>query len=432
MADVKGFKALRYAEDRFPKPPVAPPYDIISDTQREKIAEEEYNIIKIDKPGNKGDDAQYARARDLLDMWKKEGVLITEDAESIYVYQETYTIPESPITETFTRTGIFCVLKLEEFSKGVVLPHEKTLAAPKVDRMNLMKATKGNMSPIFGLYGDSGEVGSLIDTIVTSTPLYEQFVDTNGTTHTLWRVQDAQVIATMHSALADKKVIIADGHHRYETALNYRDHMLEMNASVVDTAKYIMMCLVDFADDGLVVLPTHRKVSFAMSSAELLDKLKDFFDVADAIRDDLITLANDLVPQETVLGLYCQDTKKCYTLTLKDDCDYEAFMPREASSLWKSLNVNVLSYMVFKEVMEMSDERFQEAVTYTHSAREAFDAVDTGESDFVFFLQSIDKFTIKSCVVIRPYRSRIIQHPLVQEIHLSENQCMTVCLLVVA
>ena len=252
MAEIKSFKATRYDENKFKTPPLAPPYDVISKEEREEIAKEEFNIVKVDKPT--GDEGKYEVAKELFESWKKEGVLIQDSEEAIYVYEQEYTHPDVNGGAPTFRRGVYVRLKLESFDKGVVLPHEKTLAAHKVDRMHLMEATHANTSPIFGLYqSKSRGIEEGIQKALASDTVYETYTDKDGTKHKLWKVTDTDELNKMVSAIEGEKVIIADGHHRYETALAYSENHPEDEG-----AKYILICLVDFADSGLVVLPTHR------------------------------------------------------------------------------------------------------------------------------------------------------------------------------
>ncbi|MBN1492750.1 MAG: DUF1015 domain-containing protein [Candidatus Omnitrophica bacterium] len=397
MAEIIPFRGLRFSEHNFAKPPVAPPYDIISEKERVALAARNHNIINIDKPGSNDDEARYDRAEQVLAAWQAEGALITDDQEALYVYQEEYAVPERNPSVRFVRTGFFAALKLEEFSNGVVLPHEKTLSAPKIDRLKLMKATRANISPIFGLYHDNkGNVKKALDAVVKNKPLYAIYVDDDGTKHTLWKVTDGALIDTLVNALADEKVIIADGHHRYETALTYRDYLLKEKGELNDNANYILMCLVDFSDPGLVVLPTHRLVELKISTNDLIDKLKKYFTVEATTKEALSDMVCQIDQEKVVLGLYTQDKERAYLLALKEKSGFESVMPSGASPLWRRLNVSVLSYCVFKDVLGLSEEQFQKVVTYTHSAKETFDAVDKKAVDFAFLLQGIDKFTIKS------------------------------------
>ncbi|MFC1808829.1 DUF1015 domain-containing protein [Candidatus Omnitrophota bacterium] len=397
MADIKAFNGLRFSEKKFSIPPVAPPYDIISEEQREVLAGRDYNIINIDKPGSNDDESRYERAKELFSQWRDEGVLVTEEEEALYVYQEEYSIPERDASERYIRTGFFTALKLEEFANKVVLPHEKTLSAPKIDRLKLMKATKANISPIFGLYhDDKGEVKDILDAVIQKQPVFSVCADDDGTNHTLWKLTDEGLINKITNALKDEKVIIADGHHRYETALTYRDYITSELGETNENVNYILMCLVDFSDPGLVVLPTHRQVTYSISTQELLSKLKVYFEVTAVSQDVLSKMVCEIDTDKVVIGLYTKDNDRSYILTLKDDSAYEKLMPRDASTLWKRLNVSVLSFCVFKDVLGLSEEEFQKVVTYTHSTKDAFESVDNNKVDFVFLLQGIDKFAIKN------------------------------------
>jgi len=396
MVNIKPFRATRYAEKQFSIPPVAPPYDIISESERVQIAEDPHNIIHIDKPGKAGDADQYDRARGVLNDWKQSGVLLQDSEEAFYVYEQEYQIPEFPGDGTLKRRGFFGALKLESYDKGVVLPHERTLSGPKVDRMNLIKKTKANTSPIFGLYhDDSKTVSEVLAQVVQEAPLYHTYVDQDGTKHTLWKLTDSEKVETIQKTLQDKKVMIADGHHRYETSLQYRDYLLNECGEENDNAKHIMICLVDFADPGLVVLPTHRKLTSEIPRESLLDGLEQFFQVEETTKAAIQEVVQDLDPKKFVMGLYTGGEKPFYSLKLKRGVDYEALMPEGQSPLWKELNVNILFYVVIKKILGLDAAAFQRDITYTHSFKEALESVRQRKTNYVFLLQSINKFQVK-------------------------------------
>ena len=279
MAVIKAFKGMRYNTSIAGEISklCCPPYDIISEQQRlEYISENEYNVIRLELP--KEGENPYANASEILDMWRNKGVLIHEDKPAIYIYEEEFTA----YGERKSIKGIIARVKLEEFSKGIILPHEFTLSKAKEDRFNLMKATNCNFSQIYALYMDENH-----DTLNTIDKESEgdsalEFTDSDNVTHRLWIVTNEDVIAKLVTDFADRKLYIDDGHHRYETALNYRNYCRENGISKEgDAQDYQMIYLVDMEHPGLVVFPTHRLVRDLpeFDKDKMLSLCAEYFDI---------------------------------------------------------------------------------------------------------------------------------------------------------
>src|SRR5664279_698626 len=285
--DFQPFKAWRYNTEHVKVSTVlAPPYDVISPEKQQKLYENSpFNCIRLIL--NKKDSADtdqknaYTRARDTFQEWQREGILIQDQEPCFYVYRQTF---KDPVTHsTKNRFALLGRVRLEPFEKGIIVPHEKTLHGPKVDRMRLLKTVQTNFSPVFGLYKDkSFEVRSLIQDPMNSRPLFEA-EDDDKIVHTLWAIEDADILAKLHKTLQSKKVYIADGHHRYETALEYaRQKREEQHASsgILFPFDYMYMALVSFDDPGFIVLPTHRIVTkLGMTGDEAIRRLGEYFKV---------------------------------------------------------------------------------------------------------------------------------------------------------
>lgn len=269
MAEIRAFRALRFDTAVAGKIDelVCPPYDIISEEQRQAyLSENENNIIRLELPRGEN---PYEDAKATLKKWLDTGVLKQDEKDSIYIYEEEFTAygKKNKFKGCITR------VKLEEFSKGIVLPHEETLSKAKKDRFELMKATNCNFSQIYSLYMDEKHtIRNALDKLSAGKPEIE-LTDNDGVTHRLWIVTDEAEISAICKEFDDKKLYIADGHHRYETALNYRNYCRE-NKIGDGGEDYVMMMLVDMEHEGLVVFPTHRIVrdleSFDAEKAEKL------------------------------------------------------------------------------------------------------------------------------------------------------------------
>ena len=217
MADVQPLKTLRY--DPAAAGPlgdlIAPPYDVIDERMRAQLAgRSRYNVVGIDLPDS------YEEAARLLDEWRQEGVLVQEDEPAMWVLRQEYTAPDGSAR---TRTGFFARVRVEDYGAGRIRPHERTHPGPKEDRLNLTRATGANLSPIFSLFPDaSGAARETLAQAAEAEP-FAEVTDHEGTANTLWRVDDPDAVAALQGALADAELLIADGHHRYETARVYAD-----------------------------------------------------------------------------------------------------------------------------------------------------------------------------------------------------------------
>lgn len=387
MAEIKGYKGLRFNCEKAGKIEelVCPPYDIISDQQREEyIKTNPHNIIRLELP--KGDD-KYNKAAEILNDWLEKGILVKEDKPAIYIYEEEFTA----YGERKAIKGIICRVKLEEFSKGIILPHEFTLSKAKEDRLNLMKATNCNFSQIYSLYMDGGKntLGK-IDNLSKSEPDI-QLQDNDNVTHRMWIIKDEKAIADICSDFTDRKLYIADGHHRYETALNYRNYLREQGlAKEGDACDYQMMMLVDMEHPGLVVFPTHRLVRNldSFNAERVIDSCKEYFDVTE--HSDINTI------ESTLMELYNQG-KKAYAfycggssyklLVLKDTNIIKKLLPN-ASTATQQLDVTILHTLILEKIFGIDAENMAKQInlTYTKIFDEAISSVQQGNSQCAFIL----------------------------------------------
>ena len=363
---------------------VCPPYDIISDKQREQYIENDpHNIIRLELP--KGGDERYAEAGKTLRKWLDEGVLACDEKDSIYVYEMQF----SANGKRKSLKGFVSLVKLEEFSKGVVLPHEETLSKAKADRFSLMSETFCNFSQIYSLYMDEdGSVYSLIDGCSKGLPDME-VTDPDGTVHRMWCISDENIISKVTAAFADKKLYIADGHHRYETALNFHKHLIESGKDVPGSG-YISMMLVNMENDGLVVFPTHRIVrgleNFDID--RVLEESRKYFDISEAPGEIRMQAALNTGYDDgkKVFALYA-GAGKCYVLTLKDETAVKKLLP-DMSDAYCGLDVSVLHTLILERILGIDKENManQKNLTYTRSRQEALEAVDLEDANCAFIL----------------------------------------------
>jgi len=266
MAEIRPFRAHRYNLARVGdlSDVIAPPYDVIdAPLQQALLDRSPYNVVRLilnpEKLNDTEHDNRYTRSAGCLKEWLADDVITQDSTRALYVYHQDYTVEG----RTFTRKGVLARVRLEAFGQGRIYPHEQTLSGPKADRLKLFHATGMNLSPIFGLYPDPDRrvATALDDAIVRALPL--QATDHLGTVSRLWTVTDAKAHSAVSSYLANQPVFIADGHHRYETALRYRDERRAMGETIDDDhpANFILMMLVGMSDPGLLILPTHRLLS---------------------------------------------------------------------------------------------------------------------------------------------------------------------------
>ena len=388
MAVIKPFKGMRFDTEKAGelKTLCCPPYDIISEEQRKEfIAQNEYNVIRLELP-REGEDV-YARAGEVLDLWRSQGVLIYEDRPAIYVYEMEF----NAYNKRRSVKGIIARVKVEPFSKGVILPHEFTLSKAKTDRFNLMKATNCNFSQIYALYMDSEHTTlNTIDELSTGDAPYE-FTDDDRITHRLWVITDEAVIAKLCADFEDRKLYIADGHHRYETALNYRDYCRENGISKEgDAQDYQMMYLVDMEHPGLVVFPTHRMVRDLPNFDKniVLDGCKEYFETEkfDSVGNMNTLLSKKYKEGKKAFAFYV-GKGEWYMLTLKDIGVMSSVLP-DLSAASQQLDVSVLHSLILEKTMGIDKENMANQInlTYTKFFEEAIIKVDKGEFQCSFIL----------------------------------------------
>lgn len=389
MAEIKAFKGLRYTEKAGDIANLCcPPYDIISGEEREAlIRKNPYNLIRLELPvlGGSEDLAPYHEAANTLRAWLKDEILKTDEKEGIYIYEMEF----SAYGKSHKVKGFVSLVKLEPFSNGVILPHEETLSKAKADRFNLMKTTGCNFSQIYSLYMDEDNSAfSLIDKASQGQP-HSSFTDSDNVTHRMWIVTDSEFIAALTEKFADKKLYIADGHHRYETALNFKNYV-EGNLDEIGSSEYVPMMLVNMENDGLVVFPTHRIVRDLQSFDynEVCEKCREYFDITPYLNREKGEegLAKAYAEGKKAFVLFTGDNN--YTLlTLKNLDVMNTLLPEGCAAL-KQLDVTVLHTLILERIFGIDKENMAKQInlTYTRSMQEAIEAVDQKRANCCFLL----------------------------------------------
>ena len=400
MADFRPFRAWRYNSSKvdFQKM-IAPPYDVISEAEQAQLyARSPHNCIRLILNKIEATDTEqnsrYTRARKCYSDWQNEEVLIREEKPSFYYYRQTFADPDTGVQKE--RSSILGRLHLEPFEKGVVVPHEKTLSKPRADRRKLLEATQTNFSPIFGLYEDEQkEVFNLLNPLTAQKPLYEA-TDDQKVLHRVWLINDEKLIDKVHAFFSSKKVYIADGHHRYQTSLEYarEKRAQEGGVALEQPFDFTLMALVEFHDAGLVLMPTHRMILpfSGFDPVQAIEKLKPFFSVENLSAAALIERikkapARKVSELPLSFGLMFND-KEGYWLTLKDAVGAIKKMPAGKADLWYKLDVSLVSHLILGGLWGVSETDWENTIRYTHSLSEATNAINGKEYCAVFLLQA--------------------------------------------
>ncbi|HEY4619995.1 MAG TPA: DUF1015 domain-containing protein [Nitrospirota bacterium] len=402
MADIIPFKGIRYNKEKNKDPNLVmtPPYDIISPVQQEMYYNrDEYNMIKLDLvkefPTDTEQDNRYTRASDTFAQWLSNKVLVGEERPSIYFYEVSYTKygPDKKMK------GFIALCRLEEFGKGKVVPHEYTLSKPKSDRLNLLRSCQANFSLIFSLYSSvDGKINKTIEGNLKNSAPDTDVVDDNGDRHRLWIVSDPAIIEAVQKEMKEKTVYIADGHHRYEASLNYRNEARQKSGE--GPYDYIMMFFANMDEPGLTVLPTHRLISGVSEDKinSLYDSLVKYFRIKDfdftngnesVARRQLLDAMKKAGPQDHFLGMYIKGENKYSLLELKgEDVLLEIQSGKPLS--WRRLDVSILQSLILQDILGFSEDSIsrQENLCYVKDVDDSIRKVRDEEYQAAFLLNA--------------------------------------------
>ncbi len=359
MAEVKAFKGYRYA---LTKPEdlglyTAPPYDMIDDSKVEQLySKDPHNTVRIiqnrREETDSGNRDRHVRAAQFLDEWTKRGVLVRDDEDSVYIYQQKFTFDAGGKQVTRERTGVCLLVKLVDFEEQVVFPHEYTLSGPKQDRYELMDTTRSNTGQIFGLAtDDNGELFSVIKEMKETLSPEGVFTDENEVTHTLFRCTDSEQISRLISLMGSRTILIADGHHRYETALRFcRDHQ---NPAF----SHVMMTLVSMADPGLVIRPFHRLVRRTEqgNQVDMKAELAKYFDTT-PLGKASTGRVNEVLADDPSVEIVYWDCATGELVGLRLNEGGERFLSRtlpERSDSWKHLDVSKINAIIINKILDL-------------------------------------------------------------------------------
>ncbi|MFL5910552.1 MAG: DUF1015 domain-containing protein [Gaiellaceae bacterium] len=382
MAEIEPLRTLRYDMRAVGslEAVAAPPYDVIDDALRAELsARSPFNVVEIDLPrGDNGGDP-YLHAQTTMEAWQQQGVLVREREPAIWVLTQDYTGPDG---NSYTRHGFFARVRVEDYGPGRIRPHERTHPGPKEDRLRLTRATRANLSPIFSLYPDpDGAAWEPLEPATQEEP-FATVRDADGTVNRLWRLSDPDAISEVQAALADRELLIADGHHRYETARVYAQEI-----GGEGEHSYVLMFLCSLSDSGLTIFPTHRLLSG-------LDEEKRAA-LRRTIEEDFLVEeidAAELQPPEDaegiVFGYLDSGHRRPLRLTLKDGSIADRALPGKPEP-YRRLDTAVLEALVLEGALGMTEDDIahQHGLGYAKDFADARDAVESGRYDAAFFMR---------------------------------------------
>jgi len=394
MVEVKPLNAIVYNQEKVEMNDViAPPYDVILDDYREELYKRsDYNIVKLILAKGSKDlsDAnnRYDEAKKNFNNWLNEEVLIKLENPCILYILQRYTTENGKNIE---RKGFIARNRIEDFSTKKILPHEFTMGGPKEDRLNLTKKCEANFSQIFMVYSDpQKQIESAID--FTQEPFID-VTDDQGVQNIVYKIEDEKTLSLIEKVMADKTLLIADGHHRYETAMNYRN--LQPQSDNADY-NYVMSYFTNLDDENLLVFPTHRIITKRIEPYDLLEKVKKYFDIKEFEFDgtnkqevkakflQTIEVENE---KQISMGLYMKNVNKFYLLTLREDVS-PILAEFEVPDVLKTLDLTVLhKVLITKEFGYTQDEQMaQDGIKYIKQESEAFDLIDSGKAEASFIM----------------------------------------------
>ncbi|WP_205697628.1 DUF1015 domain-containing protein [Conexibacter sp. SYSU D00693] len=388
MADVQPLRALRHDLER--AGPLArlisPPYDVLDAQQRADLAARSpYNAVHLDLPqAPEPDGDPYLHAALLLDGWRDQGAVVQDDEPSLLVLEQEF---DAPGGGRRTRRGVHARVRVQPYGPGGVRPHERTHPGPKEDRLRLTRATKANVSPIFVLHDDpEGTVTDALQRAIDATPLYASATDDEGTEQRLHRITDPDLLAAVCAPFADRELLIADGHHRYETARVYADEQGAQDGP----HRFVLAHLVALQDPGLAVFPTHRlldDLKDPVTQERLGTALKELFDVTPLHSTDELRPPDGQGP--LTLGYLDRHFNQPFRLVLKDQARADAAL-RDKPAAFRHLDTAVLEALVLRDVLGMTEDDVAHlnGLGYSRTDREAVELITSGRYDCGFFLRA--------------------------------------------
>ena len=369
---------------------ICPPYDVITpEQQRLYYQESSYNAIRLELPAESKETTinRYQRAANIFQQWLKQGILQLDSVPNFYLHDHRFEYSD----EKRKRRGLIACVKLEPWGSGIY-PHEETFPKAKGDRLQLMRACQANFSPLLALYDDPQQkIAQILSAVSRVKPVIETSVLSSATrgvqyndgeSHTLWAITEPEIKQELSQLLPSQPLYIADGHHRYETALTYQqERTKEQTVTGKEAFNYVMLELVDFSDPGLVILPLHRLVRGIASSAVegLEDQLKNFFVLETTSLED----ESCHLPTDSCLGILGLQPGSLVLLRKRRDISFDAIMPGNRSRAYREFNISILNHIILKKIMGLTP---REDIAYTVNSKEVHQYIKEGKYQLAFVL----------------------------------------------
>lgn len=406
MAEIRPFRGIRYNQSVAPDigEVMCPPHDVIpADLQEELYLRNEHNFVRIEFGRELPDspqDNRYTRAAATMDKWLRQGVLVTDETPSIYIHDYHFEYSG----KSYKRRGIIAGVRLEEWSKKVIFPHEGTLSKSRGDRLSVLWACQANTSPILAMFQDTEErIVPELERETAKKPIIET-TEENGDRHVVWAIDSPQAMAKICNAMSVQPIYIADGHHRYESALTYKhEHESYTPATGEEGFNYVMMTLVEFNDPGLLILPPHRLID-GIPRNELADfkkNLDSFFNIKPLSTTDPgiwqrldTVLAGGL--ENVHLGLYGLEEEKLFILDLKESLLAGKLMPAFHTDIYKKLDVSIVDHLILENLLNLGNQGEKATITYSYDKRDAVQRVRLGEFQLAILLNPVKAEVIKA------------------------------------
>ncbi len=388
---------------------VCPPYDIISPAEQQELYRKSpYNVIRLEygltSPADSDEDNRYIRAAAVLQDWLRSAVLQESKEPALYVYEMEYKAGKG----VKRLRGIICLVRIEDYDSGIVKPHETTLSGPKTDRLNLLRSCKATFSQIFSLFSDpTGTVAGILAKVTLKPEMEVKHSD--GVTHRIWTLNDKDDIAVIARELADKHIFIADGHHRYDTALNYRNERRKAAGSYTgeEGFNYVAMFLARIEDPVLTILPAHRSLFNLtdFNAQKFEDDLNKYFNIERIDFDkrseskDLLTVLDTMAHRADhahVFGMRVKGEHSYYVLTLRNEADMDVLLPGK-SQAYRRLDVSILHHLIIDKLLgiKMQTHKMGLNIEYVKDAEEADMRVHDNVAEIVFFMNPTKVLEVK-------------------------------------
>jgi uncharacterized protein (DUF1015 family) len=404
MAEIRPFRGVRYNQKIIGDlaKVLCPPYDIISPAQQNELySTSEFNFVRIEYnrelPQDDARDNRYRRALANLTGWLERGILKTETAPALYLHLHHFTC----LGKSYRRQNILAGVKLEEWETKIVRPHENIIPKAKSDRLNMLYTCQANTSPVLAMYEDPQNVIKRAAEEQENRTAEIDFVDPWGERHQVWAVTQPQVINIIQSEIAKQPLYIADGHHRYDSALTYKREQAAQTAGYTGNEgfNFVMTSLIDFADPGMVILPTHRLVRGigAAVLAGLPSQLAAFFEIEKiALTDPTLWQKVDvyltgMAPEtgNTTLAVYGLDKENILILTLKDQKKADRLMPAFHGELYRKLDVSLVDHVILEKLIGYNKDQEDIVLAYNHDRQDSLKRVKDGEFQMTFILNPV-------------------------------------------